>query len=203
MKLKTALTVEQKELVEQHLPLVLLVIRKYINTNENVLGLGFDDLYQEGAVALCSAALTYDGRRAKFKTYADKVVRNHLLDHCRRISARIRNLPSCSLDSTKDEDRPPTSLDAQLAYDDTGQWLSRIYTSQLLERSKRAYHGSVRLGIEAIELMMEGLSREDIAALYRTTPKNVSAWVYRAREKLKRDQRILELYPQHMEQKSA
>ena len=39
------LNAEQQELVEQHLDLVSIIIRKYIRTNEQVRGLEYEDLY--------------------------------------------------------------------------------------------------------------------------------------------------------------
>ena len=44
----------QRALVEKSLPLVRWTIQQYIARNEGVVGLGFDDLCQEGAIALSS-----------------------------------------------------------------------------------------------------------------------------------------------------
>lgn len=54
-------------------------IRRSIDTNEGVCGMGYEDLYQEGCVALCHAAATYNARAgAQFSTYAETVIRNRL-----------------------------------------------------------------------------------------------------------------------------
>ena len=82
MKYDFILTSEQQVLVEQHMDLVGWVISRHIRTNEGVYGLGRDDLSQEGALALCRAAATYNGTSAQFSTYAAAVIRNHLLDCC-------------------------------------------------------------------------------------------------------------------------
>lgn len=58
MKFRQPLTSEQQELVEQHTPLIRWTIWKYIDIKETICGLGYDDLYQEGALALCYAAAT-------------------------------------------------------------------------------------------------------------------------------------------------
>ena len=41
-----SLSAEQQELVEQHLDLVSIIIRKYIRTNEQVRGLEYEDLFE-------------------------------------------------------------------------------------------------------------------------------------------------------------
>ena len=49
----------QRQRVEDHLALVEQVLRRSIKTNETVDGMGHDDLYQEGCIALCRAAVSY------------------------------------------------------------------------------------------------------------------------------------------------
>ena len=70
MKYDFILTPEQRVLAEQNLSLVDKVIARYIHTNEAVCSLGWEDLRQEGYLALCRAAATYDGASAHFSTYA-------------------------------------------------------------------------------------------------------------------------------------
>ena len=68
----TALNDFQRKLVEEHLSVVDWVLLDYIKTNEGVVGLGREDLRQEGFVWLCRAAVSYDGASASFGTYAPK-----------------------------------------------------------------------------------------------------------------------------------
>ena len=89
MKYDFILTPEQRALAEQNLSLVDKVIARSIHTNEAVCGLGYEDLRQEGCLALCRAAATYDGSSAQFSTYATTLIRNHLLD-CRRPAVRLQ-----------------------------------------------------------------------------------------------------------------
>lgn len=91
MKYDFTLTYEQQILVEQNLGLVKRVIARYIKTNENIYGLGYDDLYQEGTAALCRAAATYAEGHAKFTTYASTIVKNHLIDCCRAANAGTKH----------------------------------------------------------------------------------------------------------------
>ena len=178
------LTQEQQLLVEQNLSLVDRAISRYIQTNECVCGLGYEDLYQEGCVALCRAAATYDGVSAKFSTYATTLTRNHLLDCCRMAGARRRNLPSVPLDA-EDDGSPPVPEPS--VPDDADALTDRLDTAALLERCKRRYSGVARLGVEALELKMQGFSGADIARLCHTKPSHVGAWISRAAQKIRKD----------------
>ena len=89
MKCDFILTSEQQALVEQNMVLVSRVISRHIRTNEGVCGLGRDDLSQEGALALCRAAASYNGTSAQFSTYAAAVIRNHLLDCCKATNTQL------------------------------------------------------------------------------------------------------------------
>lgn len=181
MKFIKPLTIAQQCLVEDHLRLVHWTIRQYIDTNEAVCGMGYDDLFQEGSLALCHAAVTFEDGGAQFKSYAVTVIRNHLLDHCRRIAAQRRNMSLLSLDAPLSEGNPP------IVYDDTEDLLSDIYASQLLEHGRRTYSGVAKLGVEALELKIKGYTGADIAKLYGTKPTHVGAWISRAAAKLRED----------------
>ena len=150
------------------------VIRYHIRANENVQGLGYDDLYQEGCVALCRAAMTFDGS-VQFKTYAQAVVKNRLIDHCRQAPrAYAQTLsPEASDDLSFEEDPLPSEAIAALA------------------QAKLRYAGVARLGMEAMELKIKGYSGTEIAALYNAKPNEVGAWISRARQKLLRDEEFL------------
>ena len=89
----------QRQRVEEHLALVEQVLRRSIKTNETVDGMGHDDLYQEGCIALCRAAVSYREEMGAFPAYARTVIRNYLLDRCREIQSARKNLPLLSLDA--------------------------------------------------------------------------------------------------------
>lgn len=187
MKGDRPLTPEQRVLVEQNMPLVHWTVRRYMDVKENICGLGFEDLCQEGALALCYAAATYVAGKAQFKSYAITVIRNHLLDHCRRIAAQLKNAPTYPLDVPHGEDKPPPVRERETSRDDTEEWVSAVYVAQLLEHGKRHYSGVAKLGIEAMELKIKGYSGADIARLYHTKPNHVGAWISRAAEKLRHE----------------
>lgn len=187
MKREFVLTPHQQALAADNLLVVDKVIARYISANENVCGLGKDDLCQEGAVALCKAAATYDGTSAKFSTYATVVIRNHLLNYCKAINANQRNLPAVSLDTdTQDEDRPPPVPEPSVP-DYATALIEQLDTDAMLADCKRRYSGVARLGVEALELKVKGLSGLEIAQMYNTTPNNVGAWISRAAQKIRKD----------------
>ena len=76
MKCVKRLTADQQRLAEENLSIVERVLRFDINVNPCVAGLGYEDLYQEGCVWLCNAALTFDPARGSFASYARQVVQN-------------------------------------------------------------------------------------------------------------------------------
>jgi len=189
MKEYVPLTAGQQAMVEENMQIVPWIIHRYINVNEGVCGMGYDDLYQEGCEALCHAAVSYDAYAgAQFPTYAGTVVRNHLLDHCRALQAKRRNAPVISLDNCGEDGITRERL---ISYDDTDRQVDRLCLAQLLEHGRSTYHGTARLGIEAMELKARGYTGTDIARLYGVKPNLVGAWISRATEKLKKDTALI------------
>ena len=99
MKFDQPLNDVQRAMVEDTLPVARWTVRKYIASNENIVGLSLEDLHQEAYLALCGAASTYNDRHAQFSTYAVTVIHNHLIDYCRRIYSGNQNLPTLSIDA--------------------------------------------------------------------------------------------------------
>lgn len=187
MKLDFTLNLEQQTLVEANLSVIDKVINLFISPDEDVCDLGRSDLYQEGALALCKAAATYDGESARFDTYATTVIRNHLYNCCKAANTRQRILPSVSLDAgDSDEDGQPKFLEPSTP-DGVDELIGRLDAASLLADCKRRYSGVARLGVEALELKVKGLSGADIARMYHTTPNNVGAWISRAAQKIRKD----------------
>ncbi len=171
------------QLINDHLNCVHWVIRCFIHVNPSVCGLEYDDLYQEGCIALWRAAETYDEQQgAQFHSYAISVIRHYLLDYCRKIQSRTA--PVVSLEAG----------DMEMARSGTADWdgESNLYVEQVLEYGKRMYSGVARLGVEALELKIAGYSGTDIAKLYGVQPNHVGAWISRAAQKLKKDLFLVE-----------
>ena len=189
MKLEKAMSDQQRKLAEENLSLVWQAIAKSIHLNEEIPGLGLDDLFQEGAWALCLAASFYlPETNVPFSAYARPVIRNHLVDYCRRISLQSQRMVTVSLDAPSPHGPPlPVRVTAEGGASDE-DWDTQIVLAQLLDYGKRTYTGVERLGIEAIEMKLRGYTGADIARLYHTGPTNVGAWISKAAKKLKSDQ---------------
>lgn len=175
------LNAEQQHMVESNLPLVKKVIHKHIHVLDAIPGLDFDDLFQEGCIWLCKAAVTFQKEKdVKFETYAERVVSNGLRSYCRLTYNKQKRI--CSLSDYEEYglDRLPSpdSLDDDLIQRD-------IF--DILHKLKANYSGVARLGIEAIEWKIKGLSGAEIAKMYGVKPNAVGAWISRAVQKLKKN----------------
>ena len=189
MKVLITDTSERNTLVESHLPLVRWVVSTYFSSNAQVVGLAFEDLEQEGAVALCQAADTYKAGKTAFSTYAVKVIRNHLLTYCRKIVADTRNTPTVSLEEQNYEE---TEQQDERAMEQDS--LSNFCAEEILHRRKIAYTGSSQRGIEALELkVLLGYGVTDIARLYGTKANLVGAWMSKAVKQIRKDLTCAEL----------
>lgn len=190
MKRDRFISNEKHQLIEESLPLVRWTVRRYFKCDESIVGLAFDDLYQEGCLALCRAAAAYDARRGEFDTFAVTVIRNHLIDYCRSITADARGQPIASLDEMAEsgwEGDTPERLMERMSQsaEDT---VSALNADRFLESRRLRYQGAARLGVEALELkIMEGYGVTDIAKRYGEKPNRVGAWMSRAAKKIRSD----------------
>lgn len=181
----------QKNVITENLKIIDWAIYKYIQVNEHIQGLGYDDLYQTGCMALCHAAETYDGS-TKFETYAQVVVKNRLIDHCRAV---LRKQPPMRyLDAPTSDDNRCT-LEDLISVDAEGSLnsLSQADILKILASVKTNYNGIALKGIEAIELKIKGYTGKEIAALYGVKSTHVGAWISRAAAKLRKDSRFLSM----------
>ena len=131
----------QDHLMEEHLNCVHWVIHSFIHVSPSVCGLEYDDLYQEGCIALWRTAETYDEQLgAQFHSYAISVIRNYLLDYCRKIQSRTA--PVVSLEAG----------DMEMARSGTAGWDgdSSLFVEQVLEYGKRTYSGVAKLRLRFI-----------------------------------------------------
>ena len=156
------LTQEQRELVKENLTVIDCVIRSCVHANNNICGMEYDDLYQIGAIGLCKAASRYkQSKQAAFSTYAFHVVKNTIIDYLRGLNTRLR-VQSCFLEESE------RYIKQQYMTDLAGTLYERELL-RALQQSKENCSGSVRKGIEAIELKMQGYSGRDIAERYQET----------------------------------
>ena len=175
-----ALTDAQRSMVEANMDVVRWAIRTSIQVNEQHYGFGYDDLFQEGCIWLCKAAVTYDpDGGASFPTYAQRVVENGLRTYCRlQHSKERRSFPVSEIfDTEADNHRAMASGIRSLQ-----EQLAEVDALSLLESAKQQYNGVARLGIEAMQLKFIGLSNTDIAAYYGVKANYLGAAVHRAAE---------------------
>ena len=190
MKRLPPLNEQQQQLVEKNLTVIHWAIHNFVKINETVFGFEYDDLYGEGCVLLCKAAATYDSEKGRCSAYAQTVVKNGLLSYC-RIMCNRQNRQRLLLDPKVFEDNEETYAALLAIEDPLDELTSEIDALALLASVKKNYHGIVRLGIEALEWKIKGLSGRDIADLYGVQPNTVGAWISRAAVKLREDERVL------------
>lgn len=189
----------QQRLAEENLSVVRHAIHKNIIVNDSLYGFEYDDLYQEGCIWLCKAAISFDEtRNIKFATYAEKVVTNGLRTYCRLMCGKQKHHISLPVQSEPEEDG--LSMEQLSSADDT---LDKLLEEQdicmLLQNCKRQYTGTARLGIEAIEWKVKGLSGAEIAKMYGVKPNLVGAWISRAAGRLKQNCDFMQYFDRSVE----
>ena len=116
---------KQQRLVEDNLHVVKLAIHKNIIVNDSWYGFEYDDLYQEGCIWLCKAAVSFDEtRNVKFSTYAERIVINGLRTYCRLMCGKQKH--HIQLPAQKEQDEEVFSLD-QIPAEDT---LEQLFEEQ-------------------------------------------------------------------------
>lgn len=115
-------------------------------------------------------------------------MRNGLLSYCRSLNRWERHTARLTADENGD------LLDRLALSDTPDAFESQIAETEVLELlHSRAedYSGVARLGIEALELKVKGMSITEIAKLYDVPPSHVGAWISRSAQKLRRDEAFL------------
>lgn len=175
----------QEKLVSDHMDLVKWVISKYIIVNETIVGLSFEDLFQEGCILLCKAAACYDNKSSKFITFATVIIRNGLFSYCKKTCNKYYkcvNIDDVFANAEKQKN------ENFIFPDFSNNLISDISISNLLESVKPRYDGIARLGIEALELKIKGYSGAEIAMMWGKKQNHIGAWISRAKEKLVHDE---------------
>ena len=183
MKCVKRLTAAQQRLVEENLAVVERVLRFNVRTNPCIAGLSYEDLYQEGCVWLCNAALTFNPARGNFASYARRVVQNGLVSHCRNVLSRHQRTVSLS----DLESAVLATLEAQNAASSH----TKCETSLLLAAAESQCNGVTRKGVHALALQVSGIPLTAVATRMSAPPNHVSAWISRAVHKLRNDESFL------------
>lgn len=183
-KLQT-LNSEQQAMVEQNLSVIHWAIHSFIKVNESIFGFEYADLYGEGCLLLCKAALTYKTERGDFTPYAQTVVKNGLLSYA-RIMCQKQSRQRLLLDAAL-PDETGSYVELLPSEDTVDALIDALDSDSFFKRVKPRYSGVALLGIEALELKSHGYSSREIADLYGVKVKNVWSWISRATQKLRGD----------------
>ena len=169
------------ELSLRYRPLIKKCTRPYF-----LVGGDEEDLIQEGMMGLISSMQTYsDDRPCSFRTYAELCIRRRILSAI-RAATRLKHTPlnfGLSLDELYSEDDNAEAMISDERYN--------LSPEQLLIREEelnnfRTLCGSLLSGFEkkVLDLYLDGLSYEEIAAGVEKPAKSVDAALQRIKKKL-------------------
>lgn len=170
----------QRELVTTNMSVVDHVIRAYIHVNNSALE-SYEDFYQIGSEALCKAAMSYNPATSAFSTYASRVVRNALIDHCRAMNTRQKLLADVDFEEWVNG----SEFGNDAIVEDGFRRVEEAGVQKALNDCHAQYTGVIKLGVEALQLKSLGYTSKEIAEKYNTTTNNVNAWISKARFRLK------------------
>lgn len=191
---------KEQQLVENNLGIVNKAIHRGIIINENIFGFSYDDIFQEGCIWLCKAAVTYqEDKGVKFETYAFKVIYNGLLTYCRLMCGKQKRQCLLPLYSNENDESCQLTFEQFSVDDPINDLIAEIDTFQLLNSMKNQYSGTVKLGIEAIELKVKGYTGKEIAEMYGVKPNLVGAWISRAASRLKENHIFMKYFDEFVE----
>lgn len=181
-----------EEMFMEHEKLIYFVIERFIQ-NKDSLGILFsrEDLYQIGAMGLFKAIKTYQEDRGAFSTYATNIIRNKILTAIRD-SKDVVSDNSISID----DETNFVENEASLKYNSYKEVEDNLFTEtqkEVLYSIAKTYKGIARKGVIAIHLNTQGYTYKAIAKMFKTDSRTLSSWVSRAREKLKKEPKVLEL----------
>jgi RNA polymerase sigma factor (sigma-70 family) len=156
--------------------LVSRVIKDCVRNPNDVGIFSYNDIYQIGCIGLCNAATSYSpDRKAKFGTYAYILIRNEI----------YTQLEYASLRKNREEILDPSDL----AFNRESTLIPDAPTGieQLLSDIEANADGVIAKGIAAIRLRADGYSCKEIGERFGgATANNVSAWISRARQYLRK-----------------
>lgn len=177
----------ERKLKEDHLSIVVKVIQtltcgcRYVSYDER------QDLLQIGNLALCKAAMNYDGNRP-FETYAKVVIRNAIYDYWR--SLQKERTYTCSMDAIADNETD-TSYQQLLADTSSLQNLEQEHNLrsiyEYLQTLQNVNCTTIKKGIQALLLQQNGYTSQEISKHYGVPASHVRAWKSKARKYLQQD----------------
>lgn len=173
------------------------------------MGFSMDDLLQEGYMALIKAADLFDeNRQVQFNTFASRVIRNELLNYCRKFYEEntILSLDNSSMEydsasafgvireeSIKGPgeyfDSKSTLPDFDTAEVELDMEIIREILGQMLRSNKKTYE----VGAKALIYCMNDYTQAEAAKFMGLNANYVRACVKRVRQKLEENSEILKI----------
>lgn len=186
-----------KNLIDQkfneNINLIHFVINRFVQNKENLNILcSQEDLFQVGSIGLFHAITSYNEKSGAFSTYATNVIRNRIYNELRDTADRTSDF-SVSLD---DEDTSYIENNVSLRYnyhETVEDKLFEMSQKEVMYAIADRYTGISKKGVLALQLMTEGYTCKTIAKIFNTDDKTLTAWISRARSKLKKEPEILKL----------
>lgn len=137
--------------------------------------LTFDDLFQEGCIHLIHAAETYNPEKgAKFRTYAETVIKNGLLSYCRKSPGLYTGTPY------------PEQIADEYRFE---KWFDLLW---LLERIAETASPTEQLGLRALIMQAVGYSMSEIAEQTAFSKNYITACMTKAKIKIRSSDIFLE-----------
>lgn len=162
------------DLVTMMIPTVRAQAAKY----SGVSGVDFDDLFQEGMIAILSAVNTYKANcGAAFKTYAAVCTKNRIITAAKKSSLGK---------SVHSENLVPIEDDSSLTTDDLSPEDSIIVKENVNKLLKFIETNLTEKERSVLKLFLSGQSYESIAKELNSSPKSVDNALQRVRQKLKK-----------------
>lgn len=162
-------------LCDKYKPLMVTEANKTYRDESVRSATGYEDLLQEGAIALYRAALRFDLTQDKvsFGLYAKICIRNRMISQRRRIKSRIgKTSPDAERESAKSEKKPVSKLSGRYVDPET---LSRTVEKALSDFEKKVF-----------ALYARQYSYKEIAAHLSRSEKAIDNAIYRIKCKLKK-----------------
>jgi len=167
----------QQRIVEENIGLVGKVIKDKVHGLGQADMLSYDDLFQIGCIGLCKAAATDKG--GIFSTYAYRLIWNEICDALIKLTRT----------NSREQVQEPTEL-IRAGLESVWDRVEEIDWRDLLQMAESRSDGTVRQGIRALKLTMDGYSSKEVGKILQAQPGTVRMWMTKARRFLKEQPEI-------------
>lgn len=179
----------EEQLINDTLPLVDIIIKTKIQINNNYIGISYDDLYQNGCIALIQAVKKFNPSfNIKFETFASTVIYHKLIDEYRKHKVYTKYCNHYITMAASDSEN-------NMCYTmQTFQEDIEEKALEILEKAISYTKGNVQLGMKIIRYRIIGYSNQEIADKIGIKMTTLYAAISQARKKLKTDPDLINLF---------